>query len=390
AADLAGAVAGGLLAGGAGVGFLVWSGSWPYYWDVLTNWNVTYVGIVLAGLESRIALQWRYFPPWSTLMVATLPLAAFNLLTDGRGRPAPGRPPGWLYLPADGRAGAARRALAAMFLGWTATAYVLQQPFPYIHLPETLLMLAVLAANGWGLAAPAALLVQAAGVAVLTVGPSVAGRPVPADRRERYVLGRLTQVADDHPNRLRWWAGCWSREVPPELRNGLAFRAGLYYDPDWVGLAEVADYLRGRGVRPGDADVLCWDTTPHVLYLDLGLRPPVRFLHVTTATEWGPGPTARVRDELAAAAPRVRLVVGDIKALSWRLKPVDQLQLSEPGVDLLPPLLPPEYRAVFPMNQRAVFRSAMGRGRYVVYELVNPVGEIDLPLPGAADTGKAG
>jgi hypothetical protein len=58
-----------------------------------------------------------------------------------------------------------------------------------------------------------------------------------------------------------------------------------------------------------------------------------------------------------------------------------QDRMDEPGsgLDLLPPVLPPGTRKAFPLNQPTVFRSAGGRGRYLVHRLVNPVGEIQAP-----------
>jgi prepilin signal peptidase PulO-like enzyme (type II secretory pathway) len=39
--------------------------------------------------------------------------------------------------------------LAALYLGWAGTALFLQKHFHYVHVPETLLMMAVFASNRW-------------------------------------------------------------------------------------------------------------------------------------------------------------------------------------------------------------------------------------------------
>ena len=60
--------------------------------------------------------------------------------------------------------------------------------------------------------------------------------------------------------------------------NALGLVRGFHSANDWEQLGEVADWLRTRGVR--DGELLCWDDSPHALYLELGIRPAFRFQHV--------------------------------------------------------------------------------------------------------------
>ncbi|MBX9584557.1 MAG: hypothetical protein K2X87_30005, partial [Gemmataceae bacterium] len=380
AADLGGSVVGGLVVGGAGVAWLVGSGTWPYFWEVFTFWNTSYLDRVLGEFVYRAGFQLLYFPPWSLLAVVAVPLAVLNLI-DARpwsaaGPGAEGGPVGrrwpWLFGGVDPEARYARGVLAAVYLGWTATALVLQKHYHYVHIPETLLMMAVFAANRWAVAFPV-LLLQAAVMLWLAAGP-----PVP-EWQDLPAASRVVvwQYPAGHPDRLRWWPGCFARAVPPELRNGVAFESAAYPGVDWVELAEVADFLRRQQVK--DGEVLCWHDSPHVLYLQMGLRPPVRFFHLSTMTGLGWGPYRRVREEVTAAAPGVRFVVGDLARVGLQYPDWAQAFMWEAGPDLLPPVIPDECREVFPLNQPAVFRSGGGHGRFVVHRLTGPVGEVHTP-----------
>lgn len=380
AADLGGAVVGGAAVGAAGVAWLVGSGAWPYFWDVFTEWNTSYLGRVFGELPDRVGCQLGYFPPWSLLTLAAVPLAVLNVLDarPWRAHPEPGdwpgrRPPGWLYTPAAGAdARLARGVLAAVYLAWALTAFLLQKRYHYVHVPDTLLMMAVFAANRWAVAFPV-LLLQGAVIAFLAAGPSLpAWRELPA--AARHVVGHYP---GGDPDRLRWWPDCFGPAVPPELRNGVAFEATSYPGADWVELAEVAAFLRGQGVR--DGDVMCWHDTPHVLYLELGHRPPIRFVHLSTMTGLGPEPYRRVRAEVRAAAPKVRYVVSDLQRVALTYPDWARARMRECGPDLLPPVVPEYCRDTFPLDQPAVFRSGNGRGRFVVHEVVGPVWEVDVP-----------
>jgi hypothetical protein len=79
----------------------------------------------------------------------------------------------------------------------------------------------------------------------------------------------------------------------------------------------------------------------------------------------------RIADEVRGSPQRY--VVADLARMTW--EPAEQY---EPGVGdplRLPRWFPVSQRDKFPWNQEMVFRS----GRYVVYRVANPLGEIDIP-----------
>jgi len=357
AADLGGALAGGLLVGAAGVAWLVGSGTWPHMIQVFTEWNTSYLSKVMEELDGRWKEEPVYFPPWSVLVVAAVPLAVVNVIRAGLLRPA-----------GDDRR-FTRGVLAAVFLAWVGMAVVLQKQFHYAHVPETLLMLALFAANRWAVVVPA-LLLQFGAMAWLA-----AEHKLPARLTESAVANYLVwQSPRYEPNRFRWWPGCFAREVPGELRNGVAFQSDHFAGIDWAELEEVAAYLRARGVR--DGEVMAFNDTPHALYLALDLRPPIRFMHLSTAADID---ADRVADEVRRAVPGVRFVVSDLER--WYFPPQRPGTRRDPGdaTSLLPPTIRPDERRVFPFDQPTVFRSANGRGRYVVHAVTNPVGAIYTP-----------
>jgi hypothetical protein len=330
--------AGGVVAGGAGAGWLVASGAWPYFVEIWRTWNADYLATVMRELPFRLVMQLQYFPPYSACALLAIPLALRNLLAR-----------------TEDAAAFRREVLAAVYLTWLVVALLLQRPFHYVHVPETLLMLAVFAANRWPI--PLAL--------VLT---SVLAGLVFA------FTGRTSELVPPHPasdtDRTRWWRACLDPDPSRETRRGVAKFAEHFGGIDPVELGAVADYLRGQGAR--DGDLIAWHDSPHALYLDLGIRPRFRFMHVGTAAGLGEWQEAQVLRELQTAAPRARYAVSDLHRVTARYD-----ELNDAGGDGLPKLLPAWQRGEFPFDQPVVFRSP--GGRYLVHRIARPVTSARIP-----------
>ncbi len=390
AADLLGVVLGGLAAGAAGVGWLVATGTWPHFYDVFVNWNTTYVHQMGSELGERFEYQLGYFPAWSLFVVLSVPVAVLNLLDARPWRRSPAPTglaarwlPGWVYAPsADADARAARGVLAALYLSWLLTALLFQKRFHYVHVPETLLMIAVFAANRWAVSA-LVLALQAAVIAWVAAGPALTGRPVPEWEWEGVAFRHVVWTYPDRdPNRLKWWTACLSptTSVPGRVRNGVAFQSDFFAGIDSAEIEEVADFLRAQHVREGE--VMAWNDSPHAVYLVLGHRPPIRFMHLSTAVGMGERQYEMVRAEVSRAAPGIRYVISDLRRLSLFYSQEDRQRVGEPGpspTDHLPPVVEMAERNVFPLNQPTVFRSGGGRGRYVVHALVCPIDDLYEP-----------
>jgi hypothetical protein len=172
------------------------------------------------------------------------------------------------------------------------------------------------------------------------------------------------------PRALRADRDAWDRD---ERLNTFSRQPTYHARPDWHEVREVADYLHSRGVQ--DGGLACWHDSPHVLYLELDLRPGCRFMHLSTVTCLGPAHLDRIRAELTQAADAVApfFVVAD---LNCAMLAAPKEPGPGPGLDL--PGLPEEVRKRFPFEQKPVFRGAEGAGRYVVFELVKPVGDVKI------------
>ena len=287
AADLAGNVLGGGLLGGLGIVYLIASGTWPHMYEVFDFWNTRYFGRVLSELPNRWEWQLIYFPPWSTLQPVGV-LVAFLALADGltgtRDRPGRvGRALPWWAWDAGASAGvrSARVAFAALYLGWVAQALFFQRQFHYAHVPETLMILPLLATQRWAAGAVVVLGLLLAGAVVdrtgLAVSPGNVSWPV-ATGGPSWAVRHPILDAD----RMAEWPDCWRADPTPaeyrERRDAAAMVREFHPANSWAELGEVADWLTARGATC--EDVICWHDAPHALYLGLPGRPRFRFMHV--------------------------------------------------------------------------------------------------------------
>lgn len=372
-ADLGGVLLGGSLVGAAGITWLVATGTWPHYLDVNRNWTPNYLAGILDELGVRVLGQFGYFPPWSSFLRFAVPLAVLNLIDVSPRRAWLGRLPRWAF---DADAPEPRRftraVLAAVFLAWVATATVFQHRFHYVHVPEVFLMLALFAANRWAAGFLLIAMQVVVGVVALATGADP-NREVWHDwvTEAHPVSWELTarHPAFD-PARTAWWPGCFARDVPRELRKGLAQRADSFSAIDPVELGAAADFLRAQGVR--DGEVVGWHDSPHALYLMLDIKPAIRFMHVGTAMSMGPWQREQVAAELRRAWPGVRFAVSDTHRITY-----DYADLRDVGPDGLPVLLPAWQRTQFPFDQPVVFRSP--GNRYLVHKITHPLNECRIP-----------
>jgi hypothetical protein len=381
-ADLLGNLLGGLAVGAAGVGYLLASGTWPYFVDVFTFWNTGYAAQMWDELPARYEMQLRYFPPWSYLFLVGVPTAVLGILDARPWSPRVEGPgpiarllPRWLWDRGTDETRFARLALAAVYLGWVAQALYFQRAFHYVHIPEVILGLAVLAMQRWaaGFALIAWLTISSC-VVRLGVAPAENPPPVEVVLEEGWPIIIQHPLAD--PARMRLWPECWRINLTDRdyyrRMTALGTIHHFHAANDWEQLDEVADWLTAHGVR--DGDVLCWHDAPHALYLLLRVRPAFRFQHVGQMMGIGLEQDARVRAELCDAVHdgHIRYVVSDLLRVVAD-GPEWVGDTTATGPDLLPPSLRPEARADFPYDQPAVFRSGGGHGRYIIHELRYPI-----------------
>lgn len=389
AADLGGVVAAVLVVVALGVAWMVRTGAWEPYLDVNRSWNTGYLRVIFGELGGRIGYQIMYFPPWSVLFYPAAAVAVLNLI-DARMWSSTGTPgavsrrlPRWLFAPpADDRERFARAVLAALYLGWSVSMMIFQRNFHYVHVPDTLMMIALFAANRWAVAFLAIVLQAAFTLYILENQADPAWKEQHRERQRHNLI--YWYLSDRHPAldkaRTKRWRGCFGREVSRELRRDLGFQTVHFGGLDPVQLGDVEDFLRTQGVK--DGDVICWHDSPHELYLALGIRPAIRFMHLSTVQGMGGWePPAKnwhyrqIRHETFEAAKKARFVVSDMNRVLWW----GTSRLNRVGPDGLPLDLLAWQRPQFPFNQPVVFRSS--GGRYLVHAIRRPAEEWDCKIP---------
>jgi hypothetical protein len=355
--DFISVFSGGIVAGLIGFGWLIQTGAWPYFLDVFRNWNTAYATVVYKELPFKIFnMQLNYFPPYSCFVLLAVPLAYCNLR----------------HRSSTDHQQFRRSMLAACYLSWLIVTIFFQRPFHYAHVPETLLMLALFAANRWPVPAAIVLVQLIVGIIAPFVEKDLHMRNNHHQFQEESWLYRTFshQSAMFDANRTGWWCDCFDAKPSPETRKGVAMWPDHFGGQDPVELGAVEDYLRTQDVR--DGELIAWHDSPHALYLALDIKPGFRFMHVGTAYSLGPWQREQVKKELLAALPHARFAVSDLHRITRKRD-----KLNEIGPDGLPLVVPAWQKEEFPLNQPVTFRSPSGR--YLVHAISRPVMSCAIP-----------
>ncbi len=398
--DLAGNLTAGIALGLAGVALLVQSGTWPHFVIVMTEWNGHYADIIFEEFRFRLQDELYWFPPWSLMVVPSVLLVVLALI-DGRifsskwlaawERGPIGREvsPGLYDSAPDDSARFARAVLAGTYLIWVINSLVFQRAFLYVHATETLMMMALWASQRWCL--PAFVIGCIAAISLLfrigddvpEVRDSLSGsRSFNYDKLEidyRHALGERGYAQ-------RWVACFETPSTGPDdarLKDTLKRYHQHVATTNWEELNEVETFLRSQNVR--DREVVCWDEGVHPLYLNLGIQPGLRFMHIHNAERIWDDAAEKIRSELQPNTS-LRFVVSDLEWVAYVTNPykeyerhpqANRYQLGRSPDNLVPPMKE-EWSEVFPYDGRkAIFRTDGGRGRYVVFAITLPLGKVE-------------
>jgi hypothetical protein len=280
--DLSLIILGAAFAGGLGIAWMVQSGTWPYFMDMVNNWLPYYYS---AGPVYMLRSLW----PWNLIHIVAVPLALVAIL-QGMILFAP--PTSEKYLP--GRL--LQSLLAGLYLGWLIQARFLQQGWDYTFVPPILLGLTVLGGFGWP------------GQRYLSWALSF------------LVLGFAIVAAWHHPGirpgRLALWARCIREGSAPQLRDRLSLETDRrgptrLNNSRWSDLMKVADFLRKQHLR--DGELTCYHMSTPPLYVELGLKPSTRFDYILNDFYMFPRCRATILDTLFRS--RQRLLVSDAEAM---------------------------------------------------------------------------
>lgn len=341
---------GGVVAGAAGIAWLINSGSWPYFVEVFTEWNPDYTQRTLSELPERVNYVLCWFSIWSLWHAVAIPAAIWAIAATWRKR--------------DDDSLRNRAVLSLLYLGWMLQAFVLQRGMDYVHVPETFLMLAVLASFrisatpivfGW---------LCLLGV-VWQVFPATMRKHAPDDRMISCEQPRMFSAEV-----YRHWTTAVNGPATPQLMDDLAMM-DVHCQARFAELDRVADFLRTVEPPLRDGELLAFHDSPHPIHQLLHLKPATRFLHFGTVLDIRTQ-KERIGDEVRAAKPRY--VVADVMRMTWpEGNPRD---LAKSGEYLaLPAWFPMSWRDRFPWNQSPRFRC----GRYYVYEVTKEIGDVDIP-----------
>ena len=326
AADSAGLLAGGLIAGGAGFGWMISAGAWSHWLDTMQNWNPRYLQ---AGRENwtypRFKVMVIRFLPWFLLHLAAVPIALKQLQQRVSGRNA--GPDDSSEKPiAIGSA-----VLASVYLVWMIHSFLLQHLFDYVHAPGIVLAILVCAdavARGrsrTGLQ----LVVMLFGVVVVAASPIL----------------KLKTVTT--------WRECVSGDTTPHLQDRLTH----FGNPRRTDLAEIVAFLKQQQVS--GHDVLIFNSDGVSLYRRMNLKPPSRYAYFFETLIFFPDKRNKVI--LEAMRNRPRFIVLDL---------VSCLEMSGDEAHAVGPAgkhaAPPGYkpRPFFPWKYPVAFRA----GSWLVLE----------------------
>ena len=280
-------LAGGCLAALPGIVWLVTSGAWAPFWEMMTEWNPEYLA---AGRQRQSIDRWWMmavrFHPWWIVHIVAVPLAAKNVMQRFQNKTSANNAN---ILPST-------ELLGVLYLSWTAQSLLLQHAMDYIHVPAILLGIAVVTASPWTL--PVEFRRIAAG-SLLLVGVAV----VPTFR----------------PGYLSNWNACLRHGSTSELRERLSH--GNF--PHWTDIAAVTGFLSKHDAS--DKDLTCMNVHSVHLFRELGISPATRYWSVGILHELFPSHRSEIQDTVRNQHGRFIVVENDESELAERCAALDDI-----------------------------------------------------------------
>lgn len=241
ARDIGGVIAGGIAAALPGIVWLIATGAWSHFWEMMLDWNPEYLATGRTRRSvARITMMLERFYPWWILHLLAVPLACVTVFRTFQSDSA------------DQPGNQIRTTIAAAYIAWLWQTFLLQHAMDYIHVPEVLLAIFVIAAHPWRLDLG---LRRAAVGFVLTLA--------------------LISAPQFSGGRLSVWSRCFTEGSTPEIRSVLA--QGNY--PNWIHLDEVRQFLATQNVQ--DGDVACLNVHSIHLHQELKVLPATRYWSIS-------------------------------------------------------------------------------------------------------------
>ncbi|QDT25364.1 hypothetical protein Pan153_32290 [Gimesia panareensis] len=311
--DLGGLLTGGLIAGALGVGWLYFTGTWPWFLEMQLDWNREYLTQGNFGNHYYVFLNLavRFFP-YILIHLVAVPMALVLLI-----RQDPQRPPQVVLR---------LRLLSALYLAWILQVVLLQHPFDYVHFPPMLL-----------------------GMTLLVYAFHCTRRA----RLTRWILTGGFLVAAlwfspvTKPAYLRLWSACLEQGSTGAIRNQLA---RIPY-PDWEDMERVAAFLKSQQAQ--DREVTCFSNDMIHLYLDLNLEPSTRYVYTHSCLEFYPSRRPLILKTLRNSPQR--FVLSNLMAGGLLVSQAKEV--GPEGPSAYPPAFPEHLKTTFPWNLPIAFRA---------------------------------
>ncbi len=336
--DLLAVLAGGLLIGLLGIGWLVQSGTWPHFLEMMLEWNPTYFEV---GSDrwtwDRLVREQLRFMPFSLFHLLAIPLSLFQIAK--------------MLSPAHTikQKELSRLLLCGLYSGWLIQSFTMQHLFDYVHVPEVFLAITIVIRY-----ARIPLESVAAPSAIKGTNSSANNVSIVA----AFVLMMLALITNPATSwkRTSYWKTCLIRGSTPEVKNAVQHFAL----PNWVELQPALDFLRERNLR--DQELTVHNVHLVHAYRELGLKPSTRFVYLDVLTRiFHREHAEEIVNELDRSGHRY-VLSGLIE--NGMLPQNVQSEGSRLSFTL-PEKFPREHLSEFPYHFPVVFRS----GQYVVHRV---------------------
>ncbi|MCH2211216.1 MAG: hypothetical protein MK110_07925 [Fuerstiella sp.] len=255
-------VAGGVIAAVPGVAWLMTTGAWEHFQQMMLEWNPEYLTAARERMSfDRWVMMARRFAPWLWIHVVALPIAFASVRSHIR----------------SGRTDSTRRQalLGGCYVGWLVQSVVLQHALDYVHVPAVILGLALICSHSWQM-------------------PIVARRSIVTG----FLLCSVLWTPFFHGQRLQQWPMVLDKGSTVSVRAILA-HGNL---PDWHHLGRVIEFLRQQEVS--DRDVTCLNVHSVHVYRETQTLPSTRYWSVSILQDLFPRRSAEIAEAVAASPHR--------------------------------------------------------------------------------------
>jgi hypothetical protein len=321
--DITVVASGGIFVGAIGSFWLIQTGAWDHFWEMLLDWNPEYVKRGRERMTAGMLIgRWQAMAPWSW---AHLPAVITAVVALSKVR-----------TPEVNRQ---RVLLSAMYLGWMVQVLLLQFPFAYVHVPGIVLAIGLIG----------------------TLNIPVQSEPLPQVAFVVLSLFAALISPASNPQRLSNWQVCIREGSTPAVRSALQLEQTF----QWNELQPVIEYLDDQNVQ--DGEVTAYSGALCHIYPRLGIAPSTRYVFLDVIARVFRSRTDEIQD--AVENCNHRFVVSSLFEAGMARDVIDG---DTDPTTLLPASFPEAERQRFPYTQPVVFRS----GQYLVHRVTEPIGPL--------------